>query len=58
MVKPGEELLGSDPPAYFEEPDFWIGNILELNAHKFLLIDADEYAFRYMEVNCHEVCEN
>lgn len=58
FVKPGENLFGSDPPAYYTKEDCYIGAVLELRDFKFLLTDADEYALRYMELNCSEVSLN
>lgn len=55
FAKPGENLFGSDPPAYYTKEDCYIGAMLELRDFKFLLTAADEYALRYMELHCSEV---
>ncbi|KAE8742814.1 hypothetical protein FOCC_FOCC011552 [Frankliniella occidentalis] len=54
FVKPGENLFGSEPPACYSKEDCYIGALLELRDFKFLLTGADEYALRYMELNCSE----
>ena len=38
-----------DGTRYFIERDFFLGARIEILKHKFVLIDADEYAFNYME---------
>lgn len=38
-------------PVYYQAEDLYIGGTMELCKHKFKLIDADEYALRYMENN-------
>ena len=48
----------SDPTIHYQAEDLYIGSQVQFNRHKFLLIDADEYALRYMEkysdqVLCH-----
>jgi hypothetical protein len=55
IPKPGQEIYTSEPPEYFGPQDFYVGNILVLYGFEFLLVDADEYTLRYMEVNCQEV---
>ena len=34
--------------------DFYVGGRVEFNKHKFVLIDADEYVFKYMEKYCEQ----
>jgi hypothetical protein len=53
--KPGQEIYTSEPPECFGAQDFYVGNILVLHGFEFVLVDADEYTLRYMEVNCQEV---
>jgi hypothetical protein len=55
IPKPGQEIYSSEPPEYFGPQDFYVGNILILCGFEFILVDADEYALRYMEINCQEV---
>lgn len=49
-----EFFVPKEPPAYTDK-DMWIGNELVINKHRFRLIDADEYALRYLEVHADEV---
>lgn len=43
-----------DGSRMFDATDMFIGARIEINKHKFVLIDADDYAFNYMER--HNVC--
>ncbi|XP_067013861.2 EF-hand domain-containing family member C2 [Anabrus simplex] len=54
IYKPGQELFVPKEPDIYTQDDFYVGNVLVLNDFLFMLMDADEYAYRYMEVNCHE----
>ena len=45
----------SDPTFYYQAEDLYIGSRVEFNNHKFLLVDADEYALRYMEKHRQQV---
>ncbi|XP_066266669.1 EF-hand domain-containing family member C2-like [Branchiostoma lanceolatum] len=49
VKKPGQELYKSDPSAYYLAQDLFVGAKVQFNNHIFVLIDADEYAFMYME---------
>ena len=40
---------------YYLANDLYVGAQVDFNSHKFVLIDADEYAFRYMEGHAPEV---
>ena len=44
-----------DPSEQYYAEDLYIGSHIELNRHKFVLIDADEYALRYMEQHHEQV---
>ena len=44
-----------DPIVYYQAEDLYVGSRVELNRHKFVLIDTDEYALRYMEKHCDQV---
>jgi hypothetical protein len=55
IQKPGQEIYTCESPVYFGPQDFYVGNILVLYGFEFVLVDADEYTLRYMEVNCQEV---
>ena len=39
------------PSEYYQAGDLWVGGHVEFNSHRFVLIDADEYALRYMEAH-------
>jgi hypothetical protein len=47
-LKPGHTLQN---PSYYNVEDFYVGGRVEINHHTFILIDADEYVFNYMEEN-------
>ena len=47
-----------DPTFYYQAEDLYIGSRVEFNKYKFLLVDADEYALRYMEKNKQQVRVN
>jgi len=55
IPKPGQQVYTSEPPEYFGPQDFYVGNIIVLYGFEFILVDADEYSLRYMEINCQEV---
>ncbi|KAI9141005.1 hypothetical protein BKA69DRAFT_1167065 [Paraphysoderma sedebokerense] len=46
ILKPGYTLQN---PVYYSSTDFYIGAKLLIHSHKFTLIDADEFVFKYME---------
>lgn len=43
-----------DATIYYQAEDFYVGGRVEFNKHKFVLIDADEYVFKYMEKYCEQ----
>lgn len=45
----------TDPTFYYQTEDLYIGSHVEFNKYKFLLVDADEYALRYMEKHKQQV---
>jgi hypothetical protein len=55
IPKPGQEMYISEPPEYFGPQDFYLGSTLILCGFEFVLVEADEYALQYMELNCQEV---
>ncbi|CAG2060773.1 unnamed protein product [Timema podura] len=55
IFRPNQDLFGSEAPECYNHEDFYIGNTLELHRFRFRLVDADEYALRYMELNSQEV---
>ena len=40
---------------YYNAGDFYVGATVELNRYRFVLIEADEYAYNYMEQHRDEV---
>lgn len=44
-----------DPIVYYLADDLYIGAKTNFNNHKFIIIDADEYALRYMEKHYEQV---
>lgn len=43
---------------YYLASDLYVGALVDFNKHKFVLLDADEYAFRYMEEHPMEVSDH
>ncbi|NXN96237.1 EFHC2 protein, partial [Rhinopomastus cyanomelas] len=52
--KPGQELFKSEPSEYFKAQDLFVGARVCFHGHNFLLVDADEYTFNYMERHANE----
>lgn len=40
---------------YYTASDFYVGAMVEFNKYKFVLLEADEYAYNYMESHPEEV---
>lgn len=55
IKKPGQELFKSEMSEYFNAANLFVGARVNFNGHKFILVDADEYVFDYMEKHVHEV---
>ncbi|XP_067896008.1 EF-hand domain-containing family member C2 isoform X2 [Heterodontus francisci] len=51
---PGQEVFKSEVSEYFTQQDLFVGAKLCLYGNYFLLVDADEYTFCYMEKNADE----
>ncbi|KAH1186802.1 EF-hand domain-containing family member C2 isoform X1 [Mauremys mutica] len=54
IKKPGQELFKSEISEYFKAQDLFVGAKVCFHGHNFLLVDADEYAFNYMEKHADE----
>ncbi|XP_062389412.1 EF-hand domain-containing family member C2 [Sardina pilchardus] len=54
VKKPGQALFKSEMSEYFTAQDLYVGARLLLNNQPFQLVDADEYAFNYMEQHAEE----
>lgn len=52
---PGEKLFTSKSPPHYQPQHMFIGANLLINGFHFILVGADEYALRYMEVNAFQV---
>jgi Ca2+-binding EF-hand superfamily protein len=53
IAKPRESAGGDEgsPSQYYLSGDLWVGAQVDFNSHRFVLIDCDEYALRYMEAH-------
>ncbi|XP_063967600.1 EF-hand domain-containing family member C2-like [Lytechinus pictus] len=51
VKKPNQPRFATKHSEYFMASDLYVGSRLNFNSYYFILIDADEYAFRYMEKN-------
>uniref|UniRef100_A0A670YWT8 EF-hand domain containing 2 n=1 Tax=Pseudonaja textilis TaxID=8673 RepID=A0A670YWT8_PSETE len=54
IKKPGQEFYKSEPSEYYTAKDLFVGAKVCFHGHVFLLVDADEYAFNYMEKHTNE----
>lgn len=54
VKKPNQERYPTTSPEYYNAQDFFVGAQLNINNYVFLLEDADEYAYRYMETHPEE----
>ena len=50
-LKPGSSLTSPQGPSYYTQKDLYVGGKIEVLSHHFVLLDADEYVFNYMESN-------
>jgi len=55
VKKPNQPRYPVEFSKYFTLCDMYIGAVLEVNKFKFELIDADEYAYMYLEKHADEV---
>ncbi|PIK58530.1 putative EF-hand domain-containing family member C2 [Apostichopus japonicus] len=53
IQKPDQPRFGTELSEYFTARDLYVGSRLNFHGHYFILIDADEYAFLYMEKQAH-----
>ncbi|CAK8698373.1 unnamed protein product [Clavelina lepadiformis] len=54
VKKPGQDTFKSQMSEYFTSEDFYVGAKIVINNFDFVISDADEYAFRYMEEHADE----
>lgn len=57
VKKPNQSRWGVEFSQYYTGCDLYIGAIVEFNKHKFILVDADDYAYTYMEKHQDEVIQ-
>lgn len=55
IKKPNQERFGTELSEYYLAKELYVGSRVNFHNHMFILIDADEYAFRYMEKHAGEV---
>ena len=55
IKKPNQPLYSTKMSEYYLANDLFVGAHVDFNSHRFILIDADEYAFRYMECEAIDV---
>jgi hypothetical protein len=51
VLQPGSSLSDAQGPVYYNCEDLYVGAKIVILSHNFLLLDADEYAFNYMEMH-------
>lgn len=51
VLLPGSSLTDENGPLYYEAKDLYVGGKIGVLSHSFVLLDADEYAYKYMEEN-------
>jgi len=49
VKKPDQPSFSTQLSEYYGAHDLFVGGRVEFNRHRFILIDADEYAYNYME---------
>ncbi|KAJ3122477.1 EF-hand domain-containing protein 1 [Physocladia obscura] len=49
VLKPGSSLSSSNGPIYYDVADLYVGATLDVFKHHFVLLDADEFVFNYLE---------
>ncbi|KAI9209172.1 uncharacterized protein BJ171DRAFT_560984 [Polychytrium aggregatum] len=49
VLKPGSSLSSPEGPSYYEASDLYVGAAIDVFHRRFILLDADEYVFNYME---------
>ena len=49
IKKPREYQVEDKDSLFYLSPDFYVGAIVKLNDHVFLLTEADDYVFAFME---------
>ena len=55
VKKPNQPMYSTQLSEYYQAQDLYVGASVTFNNHRFVLIDADEYAYNYMERHDTEV---
>ena len=55
MKKPNQPRYPVEFSKYYTPCDFYVGAVLDVNNFKFQIVDADEYAYTYLEKHADEV---
>ena len=55
IPKPGQKVFKSEMSEYYFASDLYVGARVTFHDFQFILMDADEYTFRYMEEHADEV---
>lgn len=55
VKKPGQTRYPVKSSEYWQAEDFYVGAEVEIEDFRFRLVDADEYAYRYMESHPEQV---
>jgi EF-hand domain-containing protein 1 len=50
VLKPGSSLAAVNGPKYYDITELYVGASLEILCRQFLLIDADEFVYNFMEL--------
>ncbi|KAI8924924.1 hypothetical protein BC831DRAFT_463157, partial [Entophlyctis helioformis] len=51
VLRPGSSLSDPAGPSYYDIKDLYVGGKIDVLSHRFVLLDADEYVFNYMEAD-------
>ena len=56
IKKPDQPAYSTQTSQYYQANDLYVGAVVEFHKHRFILLDADEYAYNYMERHPEMVC--
>lgn len=54
VKKPSQGMYNVESSQYYTGSELYVGTTVEINKHRFVLMDADEYAYNYMEQHSDE----
>ena len=55
VKKSNQPSFSTELSEYYSAQDLFVGTVVVFNSHRFILIDADDYAYCYMERHADEV---